>query len=209
VAWVGVWRRADLVPKTAGPRYDGCVFRTSRHVVGDQPCWASDGVIPNPYESPLPADGLRSARDSVVRRLNGLSAGFAIVGIAPYVGCVLAGHVCMAGHWHHPPYPWWAYAIDGAWIACFGGAVIFAVFEATRGLRIPFIATLAFLTFSRLSGFLSMLMIPAEFLGVIALVAIVIIRMVRSKRRPTPHARGDPASMPDTPSVSCRPRSDW
>ena len=79
----------------------------------------------------------------------------------------------MAGHMHHPPYPWWAYAIDGAWVICFGGAIILAVAAPHRVSVAGYIVTIGFLIVSRLTGFLSYFMLPAEFIGVAVLIRFI------------------------------------
>ena len=115
----------------------------------------------------------------------------AAVGIVPYIACAFM-HVCMAGHMHHPPYPWWAFVVDGAWIACFSAAAIITLWVRPRTWQIVFVVLLVLLTASRLTGFLSMFMLFAEAFGLAILIAIPCGRLIyvalehyrRQARRP-------------------------
>ncbi len=54
-----------------------------------------------------------------------------------YLWCSFT-HVCMAGHFDHPPYPWWEFANEALWTSPFAVAAVLALLGGgpLRGLAI-------------------------------------------------------------------------
>lgn len=50
-----------------------------------------------------------------------------LLGATPFYLWCSFSHVCMAGHFDHPPYPWWEFANEALWTAPFVGAAVLAV----------------------------------------------------------------------------------
>ena len=71
----------------------------------------------------------RRGQQPKVDSLEGLSSLLILLGIPGFAVCF--GHVCMAGHWDHPPYPAWHTLSDAAWPLLFLGGGLAAGFSRT------------------------------------------------------------------------------
>jgi hypothetical protein len=59
-----------------------------------------------------------------------------LVGLPGYLVCSV-GHVCMAGHWDHAPYPAFHYVTEPLWIVAFVAAAVFGFASATTSRLRP------------------------------------------------------------------------
>jgi hypothetical protein len=71
-----------------------------------------------------------------------------LLGTPSFALCFLL-HMCMEGHGYHPPYPWWHYASDLAWIGCYSAAAVLAV-RSTMKVKLWFSGLVLCLCASRL-----------------------------------------------------------
>jgi len=134
------------------------------------------------------------------RRFAGIAA---LTGSPSFLFCGM-GHICMAGHMQHPPFPAWHFISDGLWATLFVAAGIFGLSSDFRR-RLIFGVLCLFLPIMRLGlgslggvGFL--LELPAWIT-----VVVMSIRGLRSSYGAA--GRGQPSTQPSAGGNAATPRA--
>jgi hypothetical protein len=85
--------------------------------------------------------------DFVRKRMRGIAI-FTLLAMPFYIFCFFQ-HICMAGHMHHPPYPWWDYMNDLFWIILFSVVIVLSRKVGAKRRLLFFFGSI-YLTLSRI-----------------------------------------------------------